>query len=71
MALTPEEYRDIAVMYLNAGDNPKANSFALIGILEVLLQMEICSHGTRGFCSSCFQLMILKNQPIQVSLLKG
>ena len=54
--MTPEEHRDAAVK-LTSGGAWKAEDaayHATMGILEALLQMEICGHGTRGFCKDCF-----------------
>lgn len=38
---------------------------ATMGILEALLQMEVCGHGTRGFCKDCVRLMLFE-YPISV-----
>lgn len=52
--MTPEQRRDHAVKMAEDGKAELAIYLAAMGILEALLQMDICGHGTRGFCKDCF-----------------
>lgn len=51
--MTPEECRDKAQELKNLHYVEDATYYATMGILEALLEMEICEHGTRGFCKDC------------------
>lgn len=65
--MTPEEHRDAASDAMNRGLGKVevATYHATMGILEALLQMEICGHGTRGFCKDCVRNEF-SNYPISV-----
>lgn len=63
--MTPEEYKKAAEELSSDPDlTEETMLYVQMGILEALLQMEICSHGTRGFCSNCFWAKFNHNQPI-------
>lgn len=66
--MTPEEHRDEARTAYAVGAIGSAKYHATMGVLEALLQMEICGHGTRGFCKDCVRQTFL-GYPIQVSVI--
>lgn len=51
--MTPERHKELAEEAIKNESPMTANYHASMGILEALLQMEICGHGTRGFCIDC------------------
>lgn len=65
--MTPEEHRDAATDAMNRGLGKVevATYHATMGVLEALLQMDTCGHGTRGFCKDCFWLEF-RQWPIMV-----
>lgn len=65
--MTPEEHRDSAQDCMNRGMGKveAATYHATMGVLEALLQMDTCGHGTRGFCKDCVRLEFL-GSPIRV-----
>jgi hypothetical protein len=62
--MLPEEYKSLADNASREGKFDRAQYYALMGILESILQMQICSHGTRGFCVYCFFNEFRSNLPI-------
>lgn len=65
MEHTPEQYAaraedNIGVSY------EKATMYASLGILAAMLQMEICGHGTRGYCKDCLTLTLNRDVAVGV-----
>lgn len=58
--MTPEEHRDAAQHYFQRDAPDAAKYHATVGVLEALLQMDVCGHGTRGFCMNCVRLEFLQ-----------
>jgi hypothetical protein len=61
--MTPEQHRDAAAS--TGMDTQRAIYHATMGVLEALLQMDICGHGVRGFCKDCVRIEFL-SYPIAV-----
>jgi hypothetical protein len=64
--MTPEEHRDAAQRAFDTDRGAALATYhAAMGVLEALLQMDTCGHGTRGFCKDCFWLEF-RQWPISV-----
>ncbi len=66
--MTPEEYKEAAISARDRGKLEEAHFYVKMGILEALLQMEVCGHGVRGYCIDCFWLRFQQNLPIITKL---
>lgn len=63
--MIPEEHRDAAQQAFDTDRGAELVTYhATMGILEALLQMEICGHGTRGFCKDCVRNEFLSSLPL-------
>jgi hypothetical protein len=69
--MTPEEHRDAANFAFTSDRGAELATYhATMGVLEALLQMELCGHGTRGFCKDCVRNEFL-GYPISVREVRG
>ena len=64
--MLPEEAKALALRAIDNNRLEEAHLYATLGVLEAILQMQICAHGTRGFCKDCFRLELIQNQPFNV-----
>jgi len=63
--MTPEEHLKAAEQNINR-DAETAIYHATMAVAMTLLQMDICGHGTRGFCKDCVLNSLRENQPWSV-----
>lgn len=67
--MTPEEHRDAAkASFQNSSDVREidiAIYHATMAVAEALLQMDICGHGTRGFCIDCLGNKLRELSPLR------
>jgi hypothetical protein len=70
VAMTPEEHRDAASSAMRQGKDEIATYHATMGVLEAMLQIDFCGHGTRGFCKDCVRNDFL-SYPISVREVSG
>lgn len=59
--MTPEQHRDAAQQAFDTDRGAELAAYhATMGVLEALLQFDICGHGTRGFCKDCVRQTFLE-----------
>lgn len=70
--MMPEQHRETAAKMIEARELSNrvelATYHATMAVAEALLQMDICGHGTRGFCKDCVVKMLRDNQPWTVEV---